>query len=315
MIAAVILLAATASAQQACFDKIAVSGFAIEPEKLSADTVATFRAVITNNCSSPLNVPWEIRLESTAGPAPIAAGKTLVPASSSVTVTATSGEGVTMFDGSARLKQIADDGTCSFSFVADPYDEVRDSMKTNNSSPKISRYVTPAMRTIVLSADAALAFGAKVGGRSLAGSQCMAPKITMMGPAAPYSVRFSLDCSGGTMGGKASVEAFMTFLMKHGYRVKGIRRYVRKDGPDVCNNSQADEAAGRAALTFDAPPAAGTNNPYFKARLSAQGRRSIVACLALEVEGPYDLTDPNVRTPYHCDAPSNGWSCESGLRR
>lgn len=309
------LIASSAWAQQNCFDKVSVSDFSVAPEKLSGDKIAEFHAVIINNCAIDLTVPWEVReVFGTGAPAPIAMGKVVVPASKSVAVTATSGEGVVMFDGKPRLKQIADDGTIAFWFVADPYDDVRDGNKANNASPKVARYVSPAMRTVILVPDVARPFGAKFGGRAAAGSQCGAPKIVIMGPAAPYSIRFSMDCSGGTMGGEASVEAFMTFLMKNGYKVKALRRYVNTAAPDVCNNSQADEKAGRAGVEFDSPPKIGTNDPYVKAKLWAQGRRTVVACYAFEAEGPADLNDPGQRTPYHCDPATNGWSCETGLR-
>jgi hypothetical protein len=234
-------------------DKIAVAAFSVSPNQgVVGGNQVTAQMTITNLCKTcgTLNIPWEITVDGAA----ITSGTVGLAAGASTTVN----KGWTAIAGSH-----------TFSGSIDKSNSLGDGTTSNNVATPFSMSVACKTVTQVLDINRAKSAGANFLNNISSGVFC--EEIGVFANAAgaqPNTIIFHALCV-SSPGASATPEAFLSFKLKNGWKVKSYNILFDK--------RQAGE------WKFLSPPQIGTDNPYVKVQLS-------VATLNANVEAQFDVT-------------------------
>lgn len=261
-------------------EKVAVSGFTVDPMRTLPRRRVTATMTIMNRCASgtvDLNVPWKIYLDNVViktGTATVAAGKF-------VTVTAqwiAAGIGSHNFYGGIDPNNSLGDRTRYYSTLPDVVVTVIQGSADSSGS---SNGQSPQLETQRLDYQKAKNAGAQFAdspdgptGLCQYGQRDLAQQLSLEGA----GVRFFVNCGGILNGARATPEAFMNFTLKNGWKIKSI------DTSEEGGKTLAD-------WNWTTRPVEGSNNPYMKMHLWSNPGGSVWVQVKVTIEGPAG-TDP-----------------------
>ncbi len=267
-------------------DRVAVTGFSVNPPQPTQGQTVTVTLTIQNVCNGPLaSVPWTIEVGTGTGPNQVLGSgvqqNVLAGASFSVTANWTAVPGQRGFLGTADRDNALRESVQHRQNNYKDFPVNVPQMSADTAAPAGS---TPQVEVRSLEHMKAKSAGANFTNTSPQPTPCGINNFGGQNPQANISsadtVRILVDCQGSVFGGRGDFDLYSNFRLKNGWKI------VRVDPMNI------QQRGGPTDWRYDSTlPGAGSDNPYMRFHLWAEHGALMGVEIKVTIQGPTG-TDP-----------------------